>query len=369
MTTFKKTQVAEVIVTQEMLDAIETATDYVKQRVDETGGILEVEQRVPIGKFTGEDGATGTADVVLMYGETIETMDFKYGRHKVYAYDVIESAIEGLRPERRRMNLQLACYNLGALEKFGGLFEFKFAKATILQPFLGHISDFDCSIDELLAIRDFLRDTADETRTLPVYRPTGDNCYFCRASPCEAQTTAVLKVALIGDDVTTATVAPISMNKLGSLYDAIPMITGWCKAVANKVIEELNAKRPVVRNDGLQYKLVEGQKGDRKWKDEEEAEGVLKNTMRLPDAVVYRRKLISPANAEALSKKKRDKSAPPPVIGQTQWNRLKELITQSDGSPSVALETDPRPALGKSAADGFGDVSAADDCSDLFKGL
>lgn len=56
----------QVEVTDEMLDAVATALQFITELVDMTGGQLLVEQRVPIGHFTGEDGATGSADVIIL---------------------------------------------------------------------------------------------------------------------------------------------------------------------------------------------------------------------------------------------------------------------------------------------------------------
>lgn len=48
-------------------------------------------------------------------------------------------------------------------------------------------------------------------------------------------------------------------------------------------------------------------------------------------------KLISPTTAEKLYKAG--------AIGPRQWPRLQELITQAEGKPHVAPESDSRPAL------------------------
>lgn len=346
-----------VTIDQDMVDAVVTGTDYVKQRVRLTGGMLEVEQRVPIGHFTGEDGAGGTSDVVLMYGDTIEVDDFKFGRHKVEAYDVIEPA-RGATPPRLRINLQLACYALGAYEKFKLLFNFRQVKVVIVQPFLNHVSEYSCSIEELMEVQEFLRIKAAETRLLPEYRPSGENCHFCKAKTrCHARNRAVIEAACAGfeDAIDRATPAPVQMFKLGSLYGLVPMIQQWCRDISDRVYDELQAGRPVVREDGLRYVLVPGRKGDRKWDDTAKAEEELKQ-MRLRKDQMYSMKLISPSAAEKLAKQRRN--GPPPVLNGKQWERLQELIVQDEGSPSVALETDSRPAL-PNAADGFEDVPTA----------
>ena len=58
--------VHEVEVTEEMLDAVASALAFINEQVELLGGHLLVEQRVPIGQFTGEEGATGSADVIIL---------------------------------------------------------------------------------------------------------------------------------------------------------------------------------------------------------------------------------------------------------------------------------------------------------------
>jgi hypothetical protein len=366
----------EVVVTQEMIDECVTATAYVQQLVETSGGVMEVEQRVPIGHFTGEEGAGGTSDVCIMTADTIHVVDFKHGRNKVTAYDVLvpahidtftkEPVAEVLRP-----NLQMACYALGSIEKFGLLYDFKKVTMTIVQPAIGHVSEYSCTVDELMKVQEFLRVKAEETRTNPVFVPSSDNCHFCKnAGPtCEAQTKAVFDLAVAGfDDLETATVKPVATAALGQCYALIGMVSDWCKAVASRVQDELRVGNPVVRADGLAYKLVAGRKGDRQWADEAVAEATMKK-MRLKFDQMYVSKVIGPATAEKLAKApkaKKGEIAAAPVLGATQWNRLDALITQKDGSASVVLETDPRPAL-PGAADGFDDVpEVPQTCEDLF---
>ncbi|WP_155459744.1 DUF2800 domain-containing protein, partial [Streptococcus pneumoniae] len=55
----------EVTVTQEMVDAVASAVAFIRDIHATKGGTLYVEQSVPIGQFTGEADATGSADVIL----------------------------------------------------------------------------------------------------------------------------------------------------------------------------------------------------------------------------------------------------------------------------------------------------------------
>lgn len=382
--------VARVIVTQDMIDACVTYINFVQEQVSLSGAALYVEQRVPIGHITGEyDGdkpAGGTSDVVMVAGDTLTTIDAKFGRAKVLAYDVIKPAgvdiISGeVTAADLRINLQLAFYLLGSLEKYchrdagtgkyyanGSGDRITKVKAVIVQPYLSHTSEYSCELVELLRVANWLRDRANATRTAPVFAPSQDNCHFCKARmTCESRTSVVLSTALVGfDDIDEAQPRPVPVNALGSVYDALGMIRQWCNDIETRVYDELTAGNRVMRNDGLQYKLVIGKKGNRTFDDPEAVAELLKS-MRVRDELIYKRTLISATQAEDLSKptKKGKVILAPPVLGGTQWARIAGHIIQSLGSPTVALETDPRPAIEQSTVD-FEDVPQADDFSDLF---
>lgn len=364
------------VVTDAFVQAVEAGTTFVMERALQMGGHLEVEQRVPIGHFTGEIGATGTSDVVLIYDDMIESMDFKYGRHKVHAYDTMEPA-RGDRPPVLRMNLQLSCYILGAYEKFAHLApNIRHAKSTIIQPFLNHVSEYQCTIEELVDLRDsFLATKAEETRVQPVFMPSYDNCHYCKArNPadasrrCKARDAMVLSMATEGFDEAGAVVVPPppGVDQLGVLYAALDFIREWCDDIGARVFQVLKDGGEVRRADGLAYVLVQGRKGDRKWDDPAAVEAKLKH-MRLRVDEMYTMKVIGPAVVEKLAKvpKRAKADAPPPRINSLQWKKLQEHITQSEGGMTVALETDSRPAL-PSAAEGFEEVADDGDIAALL---
>ena len=351
--------IAEITVTEEHIEAVGTATDYVFEQHKLHGGELMAEQRVPIGHFTGEDGAEGTTDVLLLCPVTLFLDDFKYGRNKVDAYEVLvperDCFVTKKRiPEKRRINLQMGSYALGAIEKYGLFYDWKYLTVTIIQPFVNHISEYTCTIAELMEVRDYLADRAEQTRINPQFVPSPDACHFCRASgDCTPQTQKVLELSV---DLENNKPAAIQDLKLGTLYSLIPMVEDWCSAVNERMYERLNNGERVERSDGIRFKLVEGRMGRRAWRDEAAAAEQM-DKMRLDSDVKYQKTLSSPAQLEKHTKVKRVKKGevkPDPLIGPTQWKRLEVLIKQEPGQPTIALETDPRPAV--SSTDGFDEV-------------
>jgi hypothetical protein len=128
---------------------------------------------------------------------------------------------------------------------------------------------------------------------------------------------------------------------LSSKLAAVGVIEDWCKAVRAEVERRLFEGTAVPG-----YKLVQGKRGSRQWRGAEEVESLFKNTFRLKVEEMYDFSLISPTTAE--------KRAAAGIIGPKQWAKVQDLITQSEGKPSVAPELDKRPALVmKPAEEGF----------------
>ena len=350
--------IGEVVVTEEMIEGVAKSLGYVNQLMELHGNTVLVEQRVPISHITAEPDAKGSADVILLTPPVLRVIDLKAGRHRVYAYDVVRP--EGKDPitgepvhEVRRPNLQLAMYALGALYLYGLIGHFTHVHLVISQPMIDHSSEWTGTVQELLETEAYLRERAEATRTNPQFMPTADTCRFCpRAGNCTAQDAAVAALALDGfDDVQDA-----QLQTLGDKYAAIPMVQSWAEAVSKRVRDALSSGQAVRRSDGLSYKLIAGRATRRTWSDEDSAE--LHLLTYTGDRAYLPRRLISPAMAEDMTKRKRTLKGQPPVpplITAQAWSEMQDLITQGQAQPSIVLETDPHPAL-ETAASGFEDV-------------
>jgi hypothetical protein len=307
---------------------------------------LMVEQRMPIGHLTGEAEACGTADAVVIdtINREIIVIDLKYGMREV----------DGER------NKQLMIYALAALEQFSMYEgEFERVRTVIIQPRIGHFPEWSCSVDELLAFGDEVRAAAKECHNAVEFSRGGLTDMrgwlkpgpHCQKNYCKARAKCPALANLVQDTVDAdfedmdKAIPPSSSNEqLARQMAAVPLIEDWCKAVRAKLEAELFAGRPVPG-----YKLVQGKKGNRQWSDKEQAEATMK-AFKLKVEEMYDLKLISPTSAEKLAKSG--------TIGPRQWPKLNSLVTQSEGSPSVAPESDKRPAIDvRPNADDFEDVA------------
>lgn len=346
-----------IVVNDKQIPVDDEMVEYVQQYVDRTraiGGELFVEQRLSIEHLTGEDGAHGTSDAVIIAGTELVIRDLKYGRG-------VKVDAEG--------NEQLRIYALAALAEFELVYDIHTVRLCIDQPRLGHVSEDVLTVDELRAYGEAVKARAQRCiDALGQYRrdgnipvetlsPSESACRWCSAKgTCPALRNHVL--ATVADDFVDITqpIAPkldgaverdVDNATLGNLFAAVPLIEDWCKAIRARVESELLAGRTVPG-----FKLVEGRRGARQWVDPREAEEALK-AMRLRVDEMYDLKLISPTTAEKLHKAGK--------IGPRQWPKLQEFITQAEGKPSVAPESDKRPALVMTAVeDEFDDETSCD---------
>lgn len=301
----------------------------IRDTAESMGGTLLVEQRLAIGSWTGEADAHGTSDAVILAPGEIAVCDLKFGRGvEVFAEN----------------NRQLMIYALAAVEAFDiAAGPFDRVRLIISQPRLGNFSEWSLTLDELTAFGTQVTQAALGTMLKDAPLVPGEKaCKFCKAkATCPALRSEVID-AFENVEPKTAEV-----DRLGWAMGKVALVETWCKAVRAEVEKELLAGKAIAG-----WKLVKGKMGNRKWADPAEAEATLKG-LRLKVDQMYSLSLISPTTAEKLVETN--------VIGPRQWKKVLPLITRSEGSPSVAPESDKRPALAAVAkSDDFADVTLED---------
>jgi hypothetical protein len=330
------------LVTDDMAEYVQTYVDYVREQAE--GCTLLVERKLPIGHMTAEEGATGTGDAVILdaVNRRVTVIDLKYGM--------------GVRVDAEH-NPQALMYGSGALEEYGIAVDFETVRSVIHQPRLGHVSEATVTIGEMIDFEGLVKAAAEECHFASaadqgviedeLLNPGEKQCRFCKAkATCPALRAEMSD--LVGSDV--ATLEDFMPKKVDMLSEEqylswamsnVRLVEDWCSAVKAEVERRLLAGKTV---EG--FKLVEGRRGPRKWADEAEAEKVFKS-FRLRQDEMYDMKLVSPTSAEKLLKD-----------NPKRWAKVEDLITQSDGKPSVAPATDKRSALTvSSVADDFASIA------------
>lgn len=332
----------------EMSENVQKYLDAVRSQAD--GNELLIEQRVNFSGFIDAENAFGTGDAIIIGQSEIQVHDLKYGR--------------GVKVDAEN-NEQLKLYALGALSDFGMFGDFTHVRLVIHQPRLNHVSESVVSIEDLYDFAHRAKNTVQMIKAIDagaaifeakdMLNPGEKQCHWCKAkATCPALIEHVIEtVAGEFDDLSTCDLeveikqavedVPQHENQLlAKLYAALPLIESWSKAVAEAVSSKLHSGEQVPG-----YKLVQGRSGSRAWSNVEDAEQVLKG-MRLKVEEMYDLKLISPTNAEKLQKAG--------VIGPRQWTKVQDLIVRPEGKPTVAHESDKRPALDINPLNDFEEV-------------
>ncbi|QKM47746.1 hypothetical protein B7760_01770 [Burkholderia glumae] len=320
---------------------------------------LLVEQRLSIEHITGEAGARGTSDCVIIATwpdgrAELEVRDLKYGR--------------GVEVSAER-NYQAMVYAHAALYEHGEFVDFQRVNIVIHQPRVRETpsewaitpAELEAWIDETArpaAQRAMLYIGSETPLVLSDFNPGEKQCKFCKAKAvCPALAAHVEQT--IGADFETISTEPhatdnvmfLDNERLGLIYGSLDLIDGWMKAVRGRIEYELLQAHPV---PGV--KLVAGRRGARAWNDPEAAEALLKS-MRLKQDQMYNFKLISPTQADKLLRQDSPR----------RWKKVEAQIVQREGRPSVAPDSDSRPALVITPPEDDFEVAGAppDDGSDL----
>lgn len=320
---------------EEMREAVDFYARKLQEIAPAERTVFEVECGLSLRGITGEEQSNGTADCLIITGSTLHIVDFKYGR--------------GVKVEAVH-NTQLAIYALAAIDFYGLFSEIKNVVLHIVQPRLNHYDAWPVSAATLEEFRKAVAERAELAMSLydapehvrdEHFDAGCEVCQFCLAkSKCpkfteHARQGVIDAFPVLSNEakaeLENVLVVPADAASLAKAYGAIDAIELWVKTVRETMHRRLANGEKI---EG--YKLVSGRPGNRKWKDEKEAEALMKK-MRVKEPQMYERKLISPTKAERLVKAE--------AIGPRQWKQLEELVERPEGKPAVALASDPRPAL------------------------
>lgn len=304
--------------TAAMADHVGYYVDYVRG----LGGDLFTEQRLSLTAITGEEGAAGTADAVILRGSELVIADLKYGQ------GVKVEAVE---------NPQLTIYAGAALGTFAPMMEEELAqiRLIIIQPRLDHVSEWvltPAELEDRLAViskaaaearREMATDDMDQWH----FCPGLSQCRFC---PARGRCRELARFALTaaGLPELKGTVPKLDTCMIGEALGKLDLIQSWVDGMREAAEEELLKGRKIPG-----WKLVAGRAGPRKWGDKAAADRVL-SEKGVPDSLRFVRELISPTQAEKLVKAGQ--------ITEDQWQAVQGEIVRSEPKPAVVPESDPR---------------------------
>jgi len=300
------------IVEQEMADYIQEYVDFVKT----LPGEQHYEQRVDFSDWVPK--GFGTSDVISITDDTIIICDLKYGK--------------GLKVDAEN-NPQAMLYALGAYAEYELTHEIKQVIIYIHQPRLDHISEWRISIEDLLKWGAWVISQCEIISEGNAPRTPGEKqCQWCKAkATCPALKSYTEKSIMAEFDELDAPPDPttLSQAQLRNVLEAKKLIESWLSAVESHVKETLENGEEF---EG--FKLVEG-RSVRKWADEIEAAKALEYVL---DDKAYEKKLLTPAKAEK-------------ALGKAKKDLIADYIIKPQGTPTLAPESDKRPAINISEKD------------------
>lgn len=296
--------------TDDYLDYIRTTALSLKSMPS-----VRIEQRVYFKEYTLADPedeieGSGIADCILLYGDTVHVIDFKYGK------GVPVSAEE---------NPQLMLYALGAYQAYRMLYPISKVKLTIVQPRLDSISEWECLVADLLKFGEYVK----ERSALAVkgggdYTPGKNTCRFCRASAqCRARAEENVRLAFFTDKLPPL----ISNEEVGKYLEKGEDVAKWLEKLKEYALKECLAGKDV-----LGWKAVEG-RSTRDWTDMDVAFETLIKGGIAPEEMLWEKKPLTLSQVEKIVGKKDFQEA----VGK--------FVIKKPGKPALAKESDKRPAI------------------------
>lgn len=338
----------------DMARHVQTFVDYVREHTPADARWLE--QRLDYSHVVGEE-AWGTGDVVgYDAARCLHIIDLKFGQsplgiqHAMVPADEGQPCLPTTADDGRTINLQLGLYALGALAEFDFVLDVDTVMLHIVQPRLDHVSTviaprswlegpFARYMGERAAIR--RAGTGD-------FAPGEKTCQWCaRKADCKALATFAFETAVEGfdglddPDAVVRDVSRLSNEEIGEILPKLRLIRDFEAAVQIRAVDELMHGNPVPG-----WKLVEG-RGSRDWTDEDAASRALRRIDGIGAVDIYTKTLVSPAQAEKL-----------PGVGKDH-RVMKKYVAWKPGKPSLAEESNPKPALTFDPTAGFEEVPDA----------
>ena len=295
----------------EMESTSETYLEYVKgiMLACEIAPAVLIEKRVDFSRYVPE--GFGTADCLILAGDTLHVIDYKHGTGVVVDAD---------------HNPQMMLYALGAMDELSLLYRFKSVHMVIVQPRVNNISEFTMSADELREWGEsVVKPKAEAAISGNGTFEAGDWCRFCRAKQ-QCKTRYESNDSLYPELSAQHDPRLITLEELGEYLKRGRDMAAWLEDMKEYALSESLAGADVPG-----WKAVEG-RGSRAFTDTDAAvDTLIKNG--IDESVLYERRVLTLAQMEKAVGKK--------AFGEIVGN----LIVKNPGKPTLVEETDKRPKI------------------------
>ena len=291
--------------------------EYAAQVHEDGAAQLMTEERVDLTEYI--PGGFGTSDVVILRQGRLHIIDLKYGK------GVSVSAED---------NPQLKLYALGTLARFDMLYDIEDVVMTIYQPRLDNVSTDTIKAKDLYAWGEEVIKPGAQlalSEDAPVH--AGDWCQFCPARyDCKDRARDAMELQkYLGQMV-------LSPEEIAEILGKIDRLTKFAEDIKDSALTKALDGEEIPG-----WKVVEGRSIRKYVGSEEEIVRQCEGAGYDP-ALLYERKLLTITNMEKLMGKKQFAE----VLGA--------YVEKPEGKPTLAPESDKRPAItNNSAAEDFAD--------------
>lgn len=299
--------------THEMVDCAVAYRDYIQELITDDNAVVLLEQRIDFSPWV--PGGFGTADCIIIQGNRLDIVDYKFGKGVEVSADD---------------NSQMRLYGLGALHEFGDIYDITEVGMHIFQPRLNNISLEVLSHGELADWGDEVKPVAKLAAEGKGEYCSGEHCRFCpHAGQCPTLSAECMKVVNLGGG--KAAVPTMAPWMIADILKQESIITGWLKAVKERALSQMLSGEEIPG-----YKVVEG-RGSREWSDEDRVVAKLQ-LEGYGMADITKTEILSPYQMEKSIGKKRAAEL------------LADFIITKPGSPTIAPATDKRAAYNQQEA-------------------
>lgn len=291
----------------EMDSHTDTYADYIKQIMyTSKAPCIFIEYKTDYSKYAKE--GFGTTDCVIIEGDTLHVIDFKYGQ------GVAVSA---------ENNPQMMLYALGIYEANSIIYDIKNIVLAIIQPRLDSISEWKISTADLIKWGNevVIPKAEDAFAGIGKFMP-GEYCRFCKAKgECRARAEANLQAVEIRKTVDSNL---LNNDEIGVVLKQCLDVEDWLKDLRETALNK------ILNGEKIEgWKAVEG-RSNRTITNVDKAFKILEDEG-FDEAVLYERKPISLTELEKLVGKKKFTD----LVG--------EYIEKPKGKPALVESTDKRP--------------------------
>lgn len=291
---------------EEMLRHTDAYLDYVSGIVHgyKCRPYIAVEKRINYSAYAPE--GFGTGDCIIIGGNVLHVIDFKYGK------GVPVAAFE---------NPQMMLYAIGAYNEYSFLYAINTVKMAIVQPRLDSISEYEISIEELLYwATNTVMKAAEKAYKGEGEFVSGDHCRFCRARAlCRARTEFNISL----EEYNMMKPPLISDEEVGQILKKAMDLAKWAEDLKEYALSACLQGKEIPG-----WKAVEG-RTSRQYIDMDAAFEHLKLNG-IDEAILYERKPLTVAAVEK-------------VLGKKQYKDLLEKhVKVEPGKPTLALSSDKR---------------------------